>query len=90
MPKEGELYRGLAAEMDEKPLEEKRQADVALIRFPREPWARHCGIIALGLFEPMLIHSYEPSTGGGRVIEEPLRRWSKYIVSAFQFREVTD
>ncbi|HEX8773252.1 MAG TPA: hypothetical protein VF735_06565 [Pyrinomonadaceae bacterium] len=90
MPKEGELYRGLAAEMDEKAIADIRRADVALIQFPREKWPRHCGIIVSGLYEPLIIHAYEPSQGDGHVIEEPLRRWQRYITNAFEFREVVD
>jgi cell wall-associated NlpC family hydrolase len=56
------------------------------IFFPRQTpdQATHAGIVAQGPYEPMLIHAFGTDLGGS-VIEEPLRRWEKYLAGAFRF-----
>jgi cell wall-associated NlpC family hydrolase len=85
-----ELRAALDDEMNEIPLEELRAADAVLIKFPRDDAARHVGILANGRYEQTIIHGYEPRQGGGRVIEEPYRRWSTYAVAGFRWKGIVD
>jgi hypothetical protein len=84
------LQAGLEAEMDLIPLEEVKDGDVVRILFPRDLEPRHVGIIATGLYERMIIHCYEPQQGGGKVCEEPLRRWLPYVVSCYRWKGIVD
>lgn len=61
-------------------------SDVVLIRFPRDDVARHVGIIADGIYERTIIHAYEPAFGGGKVVEEPFRRWKPHVVALFRWQ----
>ena len=94
-PDPKEFRAGLESELDliwEGPTSDLRPptsvfpGDVFLIRFPRATpeEATHCGVLADGLYEPMLIHSFCNGYAGA-VIEEPLRRWQEYLVAAFRF-----
>ncbi len=85
-----ELRAALNEEMDEIDFSELREADVVLIKFPRDDAARHVGIIAQGLYERTIIHAYEPKKGGGRVLEEPVRRWLPYVVAAYRWKGIVD
>jgi cell wall-associated NlpC family hydrolase len=85
-----ELRAALDDEMNAIEISELREADAVLIKFPRDDAARHVGIIARGQFEQTIIHSYEPRQGGGRVIEEPYRRWDPYVRAAFRWKGIAD
>jgi cell wall-associated NlpC family hydrolase len=85
-----ELRAALEEEMNQIALEDLREADVVLIKFPRDDAARHVGIIAQGRYERTIIHSYEPKQGGGRVIEEPFRRWDPYVRACFRWKGIVD
>lgn len=97
-PSGREFYEKLKAEMDEIPLEEAREGDVVMIKFPRDEEARHAGILARGpkvagpdsVGELMIIHAFEREKPG-RVIEEPFRGWpARCAATAFRFRGVAD
>lgn len=85
-----ELRAALDDEMDEIGIDDVRDADVVLIKFPRDTEARHVGIIATGEYEQTIIHGYEPKQGGGRVVEEPFRRWKPYVVTPYRWRGIAD
>lgn len=85
-----ELRAALNEEMDEIAFEDLREADVVLIRLPRDTDARHVGIIAHGLYERTIIHAFEPKRGGGRVLEEPFRRWLPYVVAAYRWKGIAE
>jgi cell wall-associated NlpC family hydrolase len=84
-----ELRAALDDEMNEIAVVDLREADAVLIKFPRDDAARHVGIIARGQYEKTIIHSYEPRQGGGRVIEEPFRRWESYVKAAFRWKGIS-
>jgi hypothetical protein len=64
---------------------------VVQIRFPRDPYpGRHLGVVAdapagAPAGELHLIHAFQNAPSGGRVIEEPLRRWRPYVTGVFRF-----
>lgn len=84
------LKAGLEREMDVIALDELKDGDVVLIWFPRDEEPRHVGVIATGLYERMIIHCFEPKQGGGRVAEEPFRRWQPYVVGCYRWKGIAD
>jgi cell wall-associated NlpC family hydrolase len=93
-----EFYEKLKAEMDEIPLEEAREGDVVMIKFPRDDEARHAGVLARGPGvegpdsegELMIVHAFERERPG-KVVEQPFRGWpQKCAVTAFRFRGLVD
>lgn len=64
-------------------LEHAQPADIVFTRLPRkDDQPRHVGIIVEGAYETMIIHSLARD-GDGRITADPLRRWLKYIDSAY-------
>jgi cell wall-associated NlpC family hydrolase len=93
-----EFYEKLKGELDEVALEDAREADVVMMKFPRDDEAKHAGILTRGPGvggpdsegELMLVHAFEREQPG-KVIEEPYRRWpQKCAVTAFRFRGIAD
>jgi cell wall-associated NlpC family hydrolase len=89
-PSGQEFYEKLKAEMDELLLDDAREGDVVLIKFPRAEEARHAGVLAQGPYELMIIHAFEREMPG-KVIEGTYRGWPrKCAVTAFRFRGLVD
>lgn len=86
-PDGDEFRSALAAELIEIPMDDAGPGDCVMIKFPREKKATHVGILAQGPYEMMIVHA-KGVDGSGSVCEEPLRRWTKYIVTAFRLPEV--
>jgi cell wall-associated NlpC family hydrolase len=93
-----EFYEKLKAEMDEIPLEDAREGDVVMIKFPRDDEARHAGVLTRGPGvegpnsegELMIVHAFERGRPG-KVIEEPFRGWpERCAVTGFRFRGLVD
>jgi cell wall-associated NlpC family hydrolase len=93
-----EFYEKLKAEMDEIALEDAREGDVVMIKFPRDDEARHAGVLTRGPGvegpdsegELMVVHAFEREKPG-QVREEPFRGWPrKCAVAAFRFRGLVD
>ncbi len=72
--------------LDEIPINEAREGDILAFRMAGEQVTSHVGTITKGDREYMVIHSLENKT----TIEEPLRRWGKYITHAFRLRGIED
>lgn len=84
MRPDGDEFRAaLCEELNEIEFREALPGDCVMIRFPREEKATHVALLAQGPYEMMLIHA-KGQDGTGSVVEEPLRKWAKYIVTAFQ------
>lgn len=93
-----EFYDRLKAEMDEIALEDAREGDVVMIKFPRDDEARHAGVLTRGPGvegpdsegELMIVHAFERERPG-QVVEQPFRGWpQKCATAAFRFRELAD
>ena len=84
-PDSDELRAALETELEEIPIVEARDGDVLFIRLPREAKPTHVGIIAEGPYERMIIHA-KGSDGHGKVTEDPLKGWMKYVAAAYRFR----
>ena len=88
-PDAAEFRAALSGELEEIPFDELREGDVVFIRWPREREATHAGIVCQGPHERMLIHARSNSNGfSGSVVEEPYKRWEKYVTAVFRFKGV--
>lgn len=91
-PDPDEFRAALEGELERIPIADAGPGDVLHLFFPRQgpEEATHAGILAAGQYEPlMLIHAFATRLGGS-VIEEPLRRWERYVAGAFRFPGMAD
>jgi hypothetical protein len=80
------LLQKLAEQFDVIPIYEACEGDILTFRMAGERLTSHVATITKGDREYMIVHSLENKV----TIEEPLRRWHKFITGAFRFRNVTD
>lgn len=76
----------LKQQMDEIPIEDAIEGDVLTFRMAGERTTSHVGTLVRGTREMMLVHSLESRA----TLEEPLRRWEKFITHAFRFRGIEE
>jgi NlpC/P60 family putative phage cell wall peptidase len=80
--REERLWAAARTYLLEKPIPDRRDGDVALLRMRNGAVAKHLGVLSTRDGVPTLIHAY---SGHGVVENALVRPWSRRIVAVFAF-----